>query len=205
MFHYAKPQLTKKNLKKAQNILLKTIEVIQNEGIPYHLEGGTLLGIVRDNDLLPWDYDVDISIPKQSAIHFMERVAPKLKRKGYKVSTRLSPREFGPIKKGELRLFKVKSMFYYILNWFFPFTSKNTIALDVFIKSNDENYTYWEAMDKVMRVSNKYYESNETITYLGRELSVPNHYKDYLTEKYGDWSIPVKEWRCGDDEKTICS
>ena len=35
--------------------------------INYFLEGGTLLGIVRDGDLLPWDHDVDISIDYSDA------------------------------------------------------------------------------------------------------------------------------------------
>lgn len=205
MFHHSKPSLENKNLEKARKILFDTIDQIEAENIPYHLEGGTLLGIVRDKDLLPWDYDVDLSIPKEFLGPFMERVVPRIRRKGYKVSSRRSPKDFGPIKEGELRLFKIKSMLFYVLNWFFPFLSNKYITLDVFVKSKDENYCYWEAMGKVMRVSNRYYESNETIPYMGRSLSVPNHYKDYLTEKYGDWSIPVKEWRCGDDEKTICS
>jgi len=32
---------------------------------------------------------------------------------------------------------------------------------------------------------------------------VPNAYRDYLTEKYGDWSVPVKEWDCAVDERTL--
>jgi len=34
--------------------------------VPYYLEGGTLLGIVRDKQLLPWDNDIDVTVFTQS-------------------------------------------------------------------------------------------------------------------------------------------
>lgn len=58
-------------------------------------------------------------------------------------------------------------------------------------------------MEKVMRVDCKYYSSYETVEYMGRKLKVPFDHKAYLTEKYGDWSTPIKNWSCGTDEKTI--
>jgi phosphorylcholine metabolism protein LicD len=32
----------------------------------------------------------------------------------------------------------------------------------------------------------------DKIEWEGRELRVPKNYTDYLTEKYGDWSVTVK-------------
>ena len=37
---------------------------METASIPYWLEGGTLLGIIRENRLLPWDNDMDISMYK---------------------------------------------------------------------------------------------------------------------------------------------
>jgi lipopolysaccharide cholinephosphotransferase len=54
-----------------------------------------------------------------------------------------------------------------------------------------------------MRVENRFYESSETVEYHGRALKAPNCFKDFLTEKYGDWSVPVKEWSCSEHELTI--
>ena len=55
-------ELTEKNLETARELLLRAVRVLDEAGIRYHLEGGTLLGLVRDGDLLPWDHDVDISV-----------------------------------------------------------------------------------------------------------------------------------------------
>lgn len=38
------------------------INVLEASGVRYWLEGGTLLGAARYQDLIPWDYDVDLGI-----------------------------------------------------------------------------------------------------------------------------------------------
>jgi fukutin-related protein len=36
--------------------------VLDEAGVRYWLEGGSLLGAMRHSDIIPWDYDVDIGI-----------------------------------------------------------------------------------------------------------------------------------------------
>ncbi|GCB73595.1 ribitol 5-phosphate transferase FKRP [Scyliorhinus torazame] len=38
------------------------IGILKSSGVRYWLEGGTLLGAVRHQDIIPWDYDVDLGI-----------------------------------------------------------------------------------------------------------------------------------------------
>lgn len=38
------------------------INVLETSGVRYWLEGGTLLGAIRHQDIIPWDYDVDLGI-----------------------------------------------------------------------------------------------------------------------------------------------
>ena len=83
-----------------------------------------------------------------------------------------------------------------------PFVEK-MVVLDIFVKKDDDKYTYWQSMGKFLRVDKSHYESHETLDFMGYKLTAPYNYKDYLTAKYGDWSVPVKEWHCKDDEKTI--
>lgn len=194
--------LTDKNLLRARKMLLEVVMLLDKNGITYHLEGGTLLGIVRDNDLLPWDHDVDISIPVHEVDKF-RRIFNDLYKKGYKVSKRKSKASIGPFVKGEYVLFKVKKLLPSFLKFVFSGYKKHYIVLDVFVKSNDEHFTYWQAQGKLLRVDSKFYESFETIDYCNNTLKVPNLYREYLTKKYGDWSVPVKDWECGKDEGTI--
>jgi lipopolysaccharide cholinephosphotransferase len=195
-----KPSLTSANLTKARKILFTVTSLLDANSIPYHLEGGTLLGIVRDQDLLPWDDDVDISVPFEYAEEIL-KLKQQLLLKGYRMSTRKSKKDAGPIQAGQYSLFKIKPLVGYYLRWFTP--GSELVVLDLFVKVKNQTHTYWQAKEKVMRVENKFYESFETVDYLGQALKVPNHYREYLTEKYGNWSIPVKEWDCGENELTI--
>jgi len=162
--------------------------------VPYHLEGGTLLGLVRDNELLPWDDDMDISVPadyKWRAYFVLtllflwgwrvdRRVWKNFKDKGFK----------------QHRIVKVRDRCRGMLR-------TGRVYLDVIVKEELDGYIYWEAKDKLMRVEAKYYRGFDTINILGHSFKVPKNYKAYLTEKYGDWAIPVKEWDCAVNEGTI--
>ena len=196
------PTLTGNNLKKANDMLFNVASLLDENNIVYHLEGGTLLGIVRDNALLPWDHDIDISIPSAEVDKFL-----KLKKqlsKSYKLKFRYFEEDNIFFKKHDLRIIKVKYYFSSFLKGILPmFFRKHDIVLDIFVKYSDEDSTYWEAAGKNMKVSSKYYESFETVDFNGYSYKVPNHYKEYLTQKYGDWNQVVKEWDCSKDEKTI--
>ena len=53
------------------------------------------------------------------------------------------------------------------------------------------------------RVADKEKTAQFFIDFMGYKLTTPYNYKEYLTAKYGNWSVQVKKWHCKDDEKTI--
>ena len=62
--------------KKIDLNFLKTIKILNKHEIKYWVCQGTLLGIVRDKRLIPWDHDIDIamwagSISKKKIIEIM--------------------------------------------------------------------------------------------------------------------------------------
>ena len=58
-------------------VMLEHVDAIcQKHGLDYWLEGGTLLGAIRHQGFIPWDDDMDISMPRASFEAFM-RLAPK--------------------------------------------------------------------------------------------------------------------------------
>ena len=55
--------LTKQVQELSLEILREVVDVCRRNNIPYYLDGGTLLGAIRHGGFIPWDDDVDISIP----------------------------------------------------------------------------------------------------------------------------------------------
>lgn len=178
-----------------EHLLLTLTNCLNENNIVYHLEGGTLLGLVRDKQLLPWDHDIDISIPAEH----LAKALPVLKRffnKKWKLNYKYFDKTSEYFDSDELRLIKVKYKYLYLL-------SSHTY-LDIFIKYTSHDSCYWKVNTNIMKVDKKYYQSYETIEYKGQSLKVPNQYESYLTEKFGDWHTVVKEWHY-DNEKTIIS
>ena len=201
-FHYQMLTLNLKNIQKARKMLFLSTDFLNKHGIKYFLEGGTLLGIVRDGDLLPWDHDVDISIDYVDA-EKLDKLRWRLYLKGYRLTCRRGIQSYGPIKPNDYRIFKMKPLGFAFVKMFLPSFAEKMVVLDIFVKTNDDTHTYWQSMGKILRVDKIHYDSQDTVELNGVSLTTPGNYRDYLTSKYGDWSIPVKEWLCKEDEKAI--
>ena len=81
----ARIALTGRNYTIAKTLLLDVIDACNDAGVDYALEGGTLLGIVRDGDLIPWDKDVDLTMDSASVAQFKTQY-PRLRARGWRIS-----------------------------------------------------------------------------------------------------------------------
>jgi hypothetical protein len=64
-----RPKVTLEGEHKERMIAMffRLVDVLEAERIEWWLEDGSLLGIIRDGDLIPWDHDMDISVRGEDA------------------------------------------------------------------------------------------------------------------------------------------
>jgi phosphorylcholine metabolism protein LicD len=75
---------------KINNLFKKILNIIDNNKITYWIQGGTLLGAVRNNGIIPWDDDIDISV-----INTDEKKLILLKKEFLKNGLDIIPYSFG--------------------------------------------------------------------------------------------------------------
>lgn len=188
-------KLTGKYLREAENLLFVVSEILQYQTKKYSLEGGTLLGVVRENRLLPWDDDVDLSVLFDD-INDFDGLLTVLKKSGLRVKVRnvTVASECLPIDMP--RVVKIR------FNRFFGLW-KSKVCLDLFVKYRFEDKVYWGVGELIQSVPAIHYDGYETVCFKNRDLFVPKEYKRYLTHKYGDWSVAVKEWSTFIDDYSL--
>jgi len=183
----------------AEKMLIKICGVLKKRGIPYVLEGGTLLGIVREKRLLPWDNDLDITITDDYLKNLL-KARKYMWLAGYRTRIKYHKNDIGPFKKGTVRMMKVSTRKFLFV--------KGIKLLDIFIKTKEAGKYFWVVGIKspvLKSVDAHYYEKFSNVNFKGADLSVPYDLDDYLTSRYGDWKTPVKQWDFRKDDNAIVS
>ena len=170
--------------RRMKNMLLKTIDILNENGFKYWLEAGTLLGIMRDGDLIPWDYDADLGIPADTADDIMKlrlKLLPNYLIKRRRVHTSWLP--------GNMRVIKVKTPWEKI--------RQVNFHVDLFCVYPVKNKYRWVDSNALKHVDRKYYDTLSTIEWEGRTINIPNHAEEYLSLRYGNWQIPNQNYNAG--------
>jgi len=147
-------------------------KVLDEAGIEFWLESGTLLGAIRDGDFIEWDKDIDISIMRKDRIK-IQRIASKF----YTIGT------FGEHRRGNF----ISS--HYII--------KDDFKMDIYywFKAKEEYVSYTNGEYSTV-VNNNYLDDLKEITFKGLKVKVPNNPKQYLEDRYGKgWKLPDKNWQ----------
>ena len=176
--------------------MLKNVAILFDRcNMAYWIEGGTLLGIKRENRLLPWDNDVDMSI-NQDQLDKLDQFYAALKKAGYRVRTRRFNETSEFFIKGNIRMIKIREKRFFGM-------IKGAVCLDVFIKYQHGENSYWEIDNKTKFVPSKFYSTFASISFKDFDYKIPALTDEYLTYRYGDWQKQVKDWDTSKDDNAI--
>lgn len=182
-------KLIGKRREDAYKMLHKVCSILDEEKIPYVLEAGTLLGVIRENRLLPWDNDIDITISGEFSEKLLS-IRHRFRESGYRSRLRKYKWDIESIKKGMPRILKIQTLK-------FGFIKKESL-LDIFIKHQQENHYLWIVDDKnpvLKKCPREFYDNRVLYPFDESKFYVPEKYIDYLEYHYGpNWKTPVKEW-----------
>ncbi len=192
-----KYKLVGRRAKTAKRMMRKITTVFEKNDIPYVLEAGTLLGVVREDRLLPWDDDVDITVTRQYEEKLLS-ILWKFKLMGYKVRIRKYKKDRKFFKKDDVRIIKIK-------HFTLP-TFQSDVIVDIFLKKLVGEEYYWTVDVKkpvLKSAPRRFYENITEIEFDGKLYSVPQDYRGYLCYHFGDWQTPVKEWKFRTDDNCM--
>lgn len=181
-------------LKKIIRMLKDIDELFSKHNITYWIDGGTLLGAVRHNGIIPWDDDGDICVLKKDEKKMLSLIG-KFNKMGYGFSSFWGGYKLFPLNGLDIK-FKNRNWQWSLkdkelqiqenFNYKYPF-------IDIFIADRfDDKYHFTNK--KVREIWKNYYHFENDLFPLKRykfndiELSGPNNPIPYLDRAYGnDW------------------
>ena len=193
-------RLEGENAESALQLLETVTEIFDQCSIKYCLTAGPLLGIVREERLLPWDTDLDLRIFRPD-VKKLSWAMWKIRFAGY--LARIRRQEFidPPLRKGEKRIVKIFQKA--------GFLKKGKVTMDCFIATRQDNDYVWSCGGPKLytkkAVPAHFYDETKVITFRNKDYTAPKDVEDYLTFRYGDWRTPVKEWDYTKDDRAIIS
>ena len=148
---------------------LKTItDTLEKFEIPYILEGGTLLGAIRENRFLPWDKDVGIAVSTEFFYEKMNSVTDALISLGFEAGYRDDTFENCKLN------FIINETRYEILGWY----ARGS----------------WRRRARY-RMHRKFLEERKIINFFNYNFYSPRDDEKFLRHFYGNWRKPKKSGR----------
>jgi len=156
----------------AKEMLREAKQIMDQLEVVFFLRQGTCLGVVRDNELIPWDDDLDLgSVIGLNGLNegSIDRVASAFRDVGYGVT--------------------VENLDHYI----YVTLSKSSMRMDwACYRVIDEHIFHYPGIRLPIRL----FTDLKEIEFIGEKFLVPNPPEEYLHIKYGpSWMTPKRrEW-----------
>ncbi|WP_158967739.1 LicD family protein [Paraglaciecola sp. L3A3] len=178
----------------AVDLLLMLSENLKTHEVPHYIDAGTLLGVYRDNALIPWDDDLDFSIDANYldiSIKVIEQQLPKLLALTgvtWTLNKYVNQQAFGAVSIGAIRALKL-----------LPDDDSGAFpGIDFFVKYIQGEYMDYCLASRGFRMPAKHFSDLQSHSFSGGTVSLPSNVAAYLQSHYGEWQVPQKDWSLSD-------
>ncbi len=147
---------------------LRELAGIMNKfNVDWHVSGGTALGIARNGDFIPWDWDVGVAVKREDFMNIWADLITELQNKGFEITLVRTVTE----NRNEKILMTKFGQEYEILSW--------ALLGDYRVR-------------KIHRRPSRFFDKVEYRNLRGFDYPLPSPLEDYLEEVYGDWRTPIR-------------
>ncbi|MGI9482073.1 MAG: hypothetical protein ACR2OR_06920 [Hyphomicrobiales bacterium] len=183
-----KVRVSSSGLELAREALEATRELAECAGAGLFLISGSLLGPVREGELLAHDYDLDFGVFSDDRgmaklVQFLGADACFELTKVFNVTPELS------LYNSFLKDLVGRPLKYTICY-------RGTVTIDIFVHIAHEG-TVYHGTDRNVWLNSPFGIS--TFDFSGKSYLVPDNYERYLEENYGNWHEPVRDYHCATD------
>lgn len=184
-----------KRLEMAHELLFYACDLFNQNNIEYHIDHGTLLGIVRDDTLLPWDKDVDFAMPSNQLEKTLDIL--KVSLKNFK-SIHCKNNNWSYYLRHDLVVdidkdFTLKPVTIKIFNDYDEGLT-NGFDLDIKFKYEYHNKLHWNVGHRTLVSDQDVCFPSSSIEFKNCKLKLPRDVDKYLISLYGNWKVPNQEW-----------
>ncbi|MCR3921613.1 MAG: LicD family protein [Firmicutes bacterium] len=189
-------------------------EILHRHQIPYCMDSGVLLGLIREGALFPWEKDVDLQMWYEDAAQ-LKAIIPELQALGWKVTLwqyrgqlyqfRISRPRRIPVhimlfrKEGEMAWCPASrtegNPYTAMLPWLmYAIFSKLRTKVRGKLVTTDISRWPWSVRRQVATwwVPATYFEQTEFSPQY--QVYLPIEWDSYLTFRYGTWRVPAQSW-----------
>ena len=150
-----------------RNKTLKKIKKILNDlKINFFLEGGVLLGAIRNKNFIKWDHDVQVGVLSDSFERNIIKILYKAHQKNLNILSVDSDNN-----NLKINLFEHYHTKFSILGFK---KTKNFLERNIY------------------RYPSKFFSPMKSLNFLGEKYDIPNNVHEFLSWTYGDWKKEVK-------------
>ena len=162
--------------------------------IPYHIDHGTLLGIMRDNHLIEWDTDIDFAALDTNIAEVFKLLQDYLV--NYSAKYCQNNRWKCTLYNCDMNFNNSVQLLPMVIKIFNDCDDEisNSLFVDIEFKYKEGENLYWMIGSRKLSAPYRMCFPTKSILFQNQEIQVPGKSSEYLSLLYGNWKQELKDW-----------